>query len=330
MLAGGASLIAATDRGVQVRYDPFQEDGYTVHGASSLSLDTALPRAAMRAIHMPEECVAHLCADLSELYVEEGAKKLGLGSSAASTIASMLAIKPALLDTRRELFEAAFLAHRDIQRGRGSGADVAASTFGEITGYWLHTPQAPFACVSEPPSLPGASIVERCEGATILPSLKLPEQLRLEAIWLGAPASSTELIGRVEEAYANQEKRSRLDELFQQISDLALRALTMMQREDGVTKAWLDCAREGARQMRALGALSGAPIITPLHDELEHIARRHGAVCKPSGAGGGDFSILWGARDGLDWDALLTNLPPGTRHIPMKIGASENKPLLPG
>jgi len=43
--------------------------------------------------------------------------------------------------------------------------------------------------------------------------------------------------------------------------------------------------------LRRLDAAAGIGIFSPSHERLREIALKHGAVYKPSGAGGGDFGI---------------------------------------
>jgi len=128
------------------------------------------------------EAVARVTASAREVVVDssalhEGGLKLGLGSSAAAAVAAtafVLAAEHHELD-RDEVHRLASQAHGDAQalRGaRGSGADVAACTYG---GVILFTRGAiePFA---------------------------LPDQLRLVPFWTGAPADTASLVARVMQA----------------------------------------------------------------------------------------------------------------------------------
>ncbi len=72
--------------------------------------------------------------DSSALYREEGTKR-GLGSSAAVAVvlsALLLCLFRGSKPTPEEVFDCALEAHRGSQGGRGSGYDVAASTFGYL------------------------------------------------------------------------------------------------------------------------------------------------------------------------------------------------------
>jgi mevalonate kinase len=72
--------------------------------------------------------------DSSALYREDGTKR-GLGSSAAVAVvlsALLLYLFRRSLPSREDVFGVALRSHRRSQGGRGSGYDVAASTFGRL------------------------------------------------------------------------------------------------------------------------------------------------------------------------------------------------------
>ena len=62
-------------------------------------------------------------------------------------------------------------------------------------------------------------------------------------------------------------------------------------------------------------------MITQTHRELRTWAKAWGLCTKISGAGGGDFSLLWGrAQDAQRWQRALCHLPKGCVHVPMEFG----------
>ncbi len=316
VLAGGYAVVASSARGVSVSFDASRTTGYQVIGADMGATSTALPEAALRAIAQPESHVRGLTADVSELY-EQGAK-LGLGSSAASTIASLLAVNPSLIHDREHLFTAAFNAHREIQSGRGSGADVALAAFGRCIGYQLKQPQSPFSYLTTSAPMWEGDYIQT-EHAVVYPQPALPRELRIEAVWLGKPASSTELIQRVEAA-CHDARLDALNAIFQTISGCASTFITGSGSQD--VDAVCKLVREANQAMEELTSLTGAPVCTPLHRELVDVATQYGVACKPSGAGGGDFSLLMGHKD-ADWPALFEGLPLGAQYIPIALGESE-------
>lgn len=319
VLGGGWSIVAATDRAVHVDLDESGQ-GYEVVGAP-LAADTRLPRAAMRALGEPEGRVDHLCADLSELYVD--GQKLGLGSSAASTIASMLAVRPDLHTQPMHLFDRAFAAHRDIQDGKGSGADVACAAFGGLIAYRLKVPQAPLPGISSHLlTAPPATALEH-EHAWIVRDLELPKSLRIEAVWTGKPASSTALIGKLESALSSNRATIQAE-----LDTMATRAASVMSvlMDTSMDDAWrvaqiVECAERVNDAMDILTRDTGAPIITRAHELLWHEAHPREIAVKVSGAGGGDFSLLLGHQD-AGWSSLLAALPDGCAHIPLEFGVA--------
>lgn len=308
VLAGGWSLVCAVDRRVHVRALD-APTGYRVTGTSARHSD-ALPRAAMRHAGFAPERIDSFEVHVGELYHE--GKKLGLGSSAASTAALLAATVPGA--SPEERFVIGFQAHRDIQHGRGSGGDVAASSLTGTLAYRLSSPQAPFpACAVEP--LEGAQDVGGV--ATIKRLKNLGQLVDVRAIWTGLPASSTDFIARVEDALGEKGAQAHLERL----SDLAYQGICALERADA--PAFLAQIERANLAMRALGVLCNAPICTPLHDRLSLFAANNGLVAKPSGAGGGDFSLLFAPRGVIDWEQLLEFLPAGCVHIPMQLGAQD-------
>jgi phosphomevalonate kinase len=275
VLAGGISIVAAVRASVHATLRP-DPTGYATIGPD-LSADTTLPRLAIEATGAPAAWLDRLSCDVRAMF--HGDDKLGLGSSAASTVALVKLLRAAqgLPDDPMATFRAAAHAHRLLQRGRGSNADVAASAFDDRITYQLDAPQAPFPALGPLP--PEVAI-------TRLP----PLPLTVHAIWLGAPASSTQLIGRIEQALANPATMAALHALDQS----ARRAADAIRAADPA--ALLHEVRRSDQALEDLGAASHAPIITPAHRDLRAWIATHGATTaatKPSGAGGGDFSLLF-------------------------------------
>ncbi|RAL20985.1 hypothetical protein DL240_15050 [Lujinxingia litoralis] len=282
VLAGGRSLVVATERAVQASLHP-EQTSYRVEGAA-LSSALALPRAALAALGRPDDAstLARLRLDVRELY--ERNQKLGLGSSAASTVAIIKALAPEL--TPAQTFEIAHRAHRNLQGGKGSGADVAASAFGGTLSYRLTRAQLPD---------PGAhlSVAPRdgehlIADAAILAGLTLPDDLGLIAVWTGAPASSVSFIRGLNAALAHN--LPLIAATLKSIATQAERALDATLNND--THRWLDAFQQADHAMETLGAHCDLPIITPAHRALREQALNLGAYAKPSGAGGGDFSLV--------------------------------------
>jgi phosphomevalonate kinase len=208
-----------------------------------------------------------LAIDTSALH--ENGHKLGLGSSAAvaTALTAALANVRGIGLTREKLFSLADAAHRTAQGGAGSGGDVAASVYG---GLLLYT-----------------------RGAEPVPAT-WPADLELFAVVTGAGSSTTALVARVAD-YREREPRGYRRDLAA-LSTLAREAESALAEAD----AFLALADEYFLALDALGAHSGAGIVTERHRELRDLAAASGAVFKPTGAGGGDLGLVFAKLEATD------------------------------
>jgi phosphomevalonate kinase len=198
------------------------------------------------------------------------ADKLGLGSSAAVTVALARALVAAAGRPAPEgmaLFELALEAHRRLQGGSGSGADVAAAVHGGVVA---------LLAGRRPP---------RAE------SLAWPAGLHALAVWSGRGASTTALVARFA-AFAAAEP-TRCAERVGALCAAAEAALAAWRGAD--VAALLAALAAYGDGLDALDAAAGIGIGTPAHAALAVSARAAGAVYKVSGAGGGDFGIAFAA-----------------------------------
>lgn len=276
VLAGGPALLTTTARHVYARDSGGK--GYQLLGPSFSNPDE-LPEivaATLTDAGIPVE-VGDICLDLREFYHDD--IKLGLGSSAASTVALVGYLAPFLSPIRR--FEIAFAAHRAFQGGRGSGADIAASTFGATIAFY------PAGGTGSA----GAQI--RTKYAEIETGLVIPEDLQIKAVWTGKPARSTSFIDGIDQAKTSN--ADALSSLYSEIASTAKNGIEALQSKDSAR--FIEAIRRGDELMEALGELSDLPIITDTHRKLRSLAKEAGFVAKPSGAGGGDFTLLIGPAE---------------------------------
>lgn len=224
-------------------------------GDAADALKLVLPR-----LKSLPDTVSHVTLDTQSFF--EGTDKLGLGSSAALTVALERLLDPkASADT---LFERAFKAHREFQKGAGSGIDLAASVHGGVLRYKLRHPELP----------------ERTP-------LEWPADLALIAVWSGASADTRSYVGAVA-AFAGREPSSYAA-LMGNLKRLTEQACTAFQAGDiDGFLTLVESYREGLAQ---LGKTAGIAIETPEHAQIGAIARSCGARYKPAGAGGGDLGI---------------------------------------
>jgi len=195
--------------------------------------------------------------------------KLGLGSSAALTVAFASALETwaagePTTETEGRLQRLVDL-HRGVQGGAGSGIDVAASLLGGVIRFQLAD---------------DGSVAEAAP-------LDLPQDLRMVFVWTGRAASTGDFLGRLQ---ARREESPRevdpvLDELGAVSSD-GVAALG-----DSNTAGFLDAVDTFWRALDQLGIVIGMPILSDEHHALRRISVDSGVRYKPSGAGGGDFGI---------------------------------------
>lgn len=209
--------------------------------------------------------------DVSRLADGEG-RKLGLGSSAAACVAAVgwsMAREGADLNDPRVRALVADIArrgHREAQGG-GSGVDVLASAYGGVISVRFR------GGLDGGPELRGCGAFEGQHWAVL---------------WSGSSARTSEMIARTEALRARDPAlfAARMKGIERAAEALggALDARDPTALTDAVR------AHEGA--MRALGADAGAPIVTDALAALADGLARHRAAVKPSGAGGGDVSLL--------------------------------------
>lgn len=193
--------------------------------------------------------------------------KLGLGGSAAATVAAAFAAAEGTGAAREALWALADEVHRRVQGGRGSGADVAASVFGGVLRY-----------AKEP---------RRAQPAAVHPDV------RLVAVWTGASVKTAPRLARFQ---AFVQERPADAQRFAAASDEAVEALALGLSQGSAKglRAALGAARE------ALGTLEeacGLELETPALRLAVEVAQRLGAAGKLSGAGGGDCAVVLAVGD---------------------------------
>lgn len=260
VLSGAPAIVAAVGRRVIARWD-------------RRSPKTTLLRSEARAtIAAAQEDFGeppyHLSLDTRRLY--EGPNKLGLGSSAAVAAATAAAVAAAHghdLNEREvidRVFATALRGHSAVAP-QGSGADVAAATYG---GYlWIE---------------------RRCGELRVQP-IEPPSSLVCLLIWTGQSARTSDLLARV----------SRLEALAPKIHDRCLAMLKQhatefvhaFRSDDG--RGIIEKAREYNACMSALGVAAQAPIVNTELRRAAEWAEWHGGAAKPCGAGGGDLGVAF-------------------------------------
>lgn len=250
VLEGAPAIVVAVDRGA------FAD---TARAAATPTPEVAAALGEGAAPHV----------DASSMFA--GARKLGLGASAAILVASLAAREadagadladPAV---RARLFDVAKGAHARAQGG-GSGVDVAASVHGGALRYVMG--RAP----------------ER---------VAIPEGLRVRVFACGASARTSKLRAEVDRLARTSPAahRARMDELAAVAADSA-RAI-----DAGDAPAFVLGLRRTARALARLGDAANVGIVPAGFDALEALAAREDASMSVSGAGGGDVAVYVGPAE---------------------------------
>lgn len=254
VLAGAPAISMAVDRRAVVTVEYDGETSLRSIGLVGES-DSSLLNNVCRAlgIDLP---AANVVMDTSQFSDSTSGRKLGVGSSAALTVALVKALSDA--STKREaLFQPALVAHREFQRGNGSGVDVATSVTGGIIGY--RQDRVPVA-------------------------LNWPDGLQYALLWSGVAASTS--------AKLDQLAATAVD-----ASHAALVAAAEMVANawhNAATEELLGVIREYVVALRRFGVDHALGIFDAGHDELLKLSASADVVYKPCGAGGGDMGIVFG------------------------------------
>ncbi|WP_246202653.1 phosphomevalonate kinase [Virgibacillus doumboii] len=216
-------------------------------------------------------------------------RKYGLGSSAAVVTSVVASILKKFLPEGHSaglIFKLAAVAHVKTQ-GSGSGADVAASSYGGFLQYasfqadWLQKAYKNTDSVTQ--------LVEEKWPYLSLNPIKLPENVHMCIGWTGTPASTSKLITKIKQLNIDNPK---LYEAFLTDSQTAVSTfLKGISEED--TSLIFKGIKQNRHALAAVGQNANAEVETPLLKKLCDLAEAYGGAGKPSGAGGGDCGIAF-------------------------------------
>ena len=262
VLEGAEAVVMAVDRRVVARIDEF--------GGRALSSFLIAARDAL-AEELGQDCPAVRAAgavsvDSGALALADGTK-LGLGSSAAATVAALgcaLASGGENASPDR-ILALAHRAHASAQRGRGSGVDVAAAALG---GLCAATP----AGGARPPRIR---------------TLPLPDTLTWIAAFSGRAAHTPTLIAASEAAKARSP--GGYAEAIHALAEAAAALAGALETADA--PAVVAAIATGAEAVAVLDAVMEPELVIPAHAAIAAAARKCGGAAKPTGAASGDLSI---------------------------------------
>lgn len=197
--------------------------------------------------------------DTSEFSETDGRRKMGIGSSAALTVALCAAVTHSA--EAASLMALAQRAHRYLQGGVGSGVDIACSLTGGLIEY-------------------------RTDGWSVTP-VNWPDGLSYRLIWTGVPASTA---GKLAMLNAGISKPSRV-RLAGASEEMA--SAWQVGDADQIIKGY----RAYSDHLRQFSIDHDLGIFDAGHDELWRAASDAHLTYKPCGAGGGDVGVLMGTDE---------------------------------
>jgi phosphomevalonate kinase len=271
VVEGGPALLMAVSRRVVAR---------AVAPTAETKLGTPSEFLAEVQAHFATEFGHRIVVDSDALY--HNGHKLGLGSSAAVTVAAVGqamaqiamtadSVAPAL-PTVADIVRIASEVHAMVQArhgAAGSGADIAAICHGGLIRFVRSSDNPP-------------SELTRYDS--------LPTGVQLQAFYIGSSASTTSLVSAV--AAAKRAAPVAVNGALQQISTASAAACEAVDANDAA--GFLSSLQQNADGLAALGAAAGTELETSAVRAIRSALRGTGCVVKTTGAGGGDIGIVVG------------------------------------
>ena len=207
--------------------------------------------------------------DTSDFIDPERRRKIGIGSSAALTVALCAAVKRSA--DRGAIMAVAQRAHADLQGGVGSGVDIACSLVGGLIKY-------------------------RMEGASVT-TLDWPQGLSYRVIWTGVAASTRDKLRKLNTG-TSRPSRARLVDASESIAE---------SWQNGDADRIIEEYGSYNEQLRQFSIDHGLGIFDAGHEAIWRAAGDFNLTYKPCGAGGGDVGIVFGTDDTV-LDSFLEKL----------------------
>lgn len=224
----------------------------------------------------------------SELDDESG-KKYGLGSSAAVVTAVVTAILEQELQSipsKDLIFRLSSIAHV-LTQGNGSGADIAASTYGGILQYKSFQAEWLLEAYNQSESI--SDLVQLEWTYHTVKPIEIPKELSIVIGWTGSPASTASLVTEILKLEKTNEQQFAN---FLYTSEAAV-AMFLQGVKDNNLATILQSVRMNREALSVVGKQAGVDIETKKLRQLCDIAAEHHGAGKSSGAGGGDCGIAF-------------------------------------
>lgn len=295
VLDGAPALVVAVNRRVVARRRPGPRGSapFLIAVADEIARRLGPDHPAARA-------ALEIVVDSSAFFAD--GQKLGLGSSAAVTVAAV-ALALSVEHERfpvidRELVAAiAYEAHGQVQRARGatgSGADVAAAVHGGVIAF----------------------------SARKLDRLAWPAGVTLIPFFTGASADTPELVAKV--AAARERERAAVDAALHQIAAASRAACQACQARapELAPGALIASLALAARATDQLATAAGLPLVPTCVAAARAALAPLGGTAKTTGAGGGDIAVavIPATEDRTEAERLV--IEAGGRPLPLTVDHS--------
>ena len=239
--------------------------GFEWHTGNSSLADFSLLEKTWAALNPTPSASIDMVLDTTAFVDAESGRKLGLGGSAALTVALSAAL--ADLQHRAIDLDSMIDIHRQFQGGRGSGADVATAYSGGVIDY-------------------------RYEAAAIVQPLKWRSDLEYAVLWSGRSASTVQKLSQFAASGTDVGSRQELAAA----SSAIVTAWTESSAEQIIALF--------GHYTKTLAEFSddhGLGVFDAGHAALVDLASTQAVVYKPCGAGGGDVGIvLSSSKEAID------------------------------
>lgn len=225
----------------------------------------------------------------SELDDEETGAKYGLGSSAAVVTSVVTAVLEKFLQyrpARSLIFKLAAIAHVRTQ-GSGSGADIAASTYGGVIHYKSF--QANWLTYELRKTKKIIPIIQKKWDYLHIKQIRFPEKIHVCIGWTGKPASTKNLVGEI--AKLKRTDWSSYKRFLRSSRTAVNDILKSIARSD--QKLFFEGINKNRHALATLGEIARVPIETEKLARLSDVAEQLNGAGKLSGAGGGDCGIAF-------------------------------------
>lgn len=288
VLHGRRALVAAINQRLRVTLIPRTDSKVEIESAlahHATTLEQLTPHPQLRFIM---EAVTRARANFSSGFTLQIASDfshtIGFGSSAAVTVATVAVLQKYYANNfyLDAICDEAIAVIRAVQ-GRGSGADVAASTYGGVVAY----------------------------RATPREALKLDTPLTLCAVYAGYKTPTPEVIRRVDEMWSG--RQAALAIIYGQMDTCSAEGIAALEKNDHAEFGRV--LNRGQRLMEELG------VNTPELEQIIRALRADAGIsgAKISGSGMGDCAIGLGelkkALEGFDPIQIRTS-PSGVSISP--------------